>query len=236
MVERPLRRIAAIAAMAALVAGPASAAVSHVAGPPAAIHLDRACYVRLGPAPPRMTLTGSGFAPDDQVTVTDATGTLHATIDADSAGAVRATFAGPGKQLTQPGELRDTIIATDQTATGTEIVGSTVAYLSALGAAHGTTPSAQGLKALTEPTSWVFSGWPVGRPIYVHYLLKGKAVARQRFEQTTSPCGILRARAPLYPKTPHASSYRTQIDAQARYSPHTTPRFLGLKVGLELEF
>ncbi len=230
-----MRRIAIAAASAAAVA-PLSFALTASAASAATISVDRACYVRTGPSAPPMTLAGAGFAPGGQVAITDSSGTLHATATATAAGALDARFPGPSLVLTTPGQQRDTIIATQPSATAPAIVATTATEISILGAGHGSTPSARGDKALTEPTGWVFSGWPAGKTIWVHYLVKHRQVARQAFGRASAPCGVLRVRKPLYPATPHTTSYRTQVDTVKRYSTATRPRFTLLRVGLQLEF
>lgn len=236
--RRPRRAGGAIiaAALAVPALGAGASVSASAATPPATIHVDKACYVRTGAAAPRMRMLGSGFTPGDQVTVTDSTGTLDATTTVTATGAVAAGFAGPSIILKAPGQMRDTITATDRTATGSEIVARTTTHVSILGAGHGSTRSERGLRALRGRTSWVFSGWPLHRAIYVHYLYRHRQVARQSFGRPSAPCGVLHTRRALYPATPHHASYATQIDNVARYSSRTRPRFTLLHVGLQLEF
>ena len=237
---RGVRRAGPVAVVGLMCLAPAplawAASVSSAATPGAAIHVDRACYVRTGKAPPSMTITGTGFEPGEQVTITDARNSLDATTTADATGAISASVVGPSLVLAKPGQVRDAIIATDRTAAGSTIVARTTTHVSILGAGHGQTRSERGLRALTERTQWVFSGWPVNRSIYVHYLVKGRAVARQSFGRPPGPCGVLHTIRRLFPKTPHVASYKTQIDTDKRYSPKTNPRFTLLRVGLQLRF
>jgi hypothetical protein len=228
-----LATVAAGAAGLVCLVGSAGAAVAPVQP---SIHLDRACYVRTGPAAPQMAVTGSGFEAGELVTITDSRGTVNATITAGATGTIDATIAGPGFLLRRPGQAGDTIIASERTAAGTTLTARVHTFVSILGAGHGPTTSEPGLRALRERTTWEFSGWPVDRTIFVHYLVKGRAVARQAFGRPTAPCGVLHIVRPLFPKTPHVASYATQIDAHKHYSPHTTPRFTLLRIGLQLEF
>ena len=221
----------AAAAVCLLGSGGATAAVARPS-----IQLDLPCYVRTGPAPPQMTVTGTGFTPGDQVTITDSRGTLDATTTAGPEGTIDATFTGPSLVLKQPGQASDTVIAADRTATGATLTARAHTFISILGAGHGPTTSRRGLRALRERTTWVFSGWPVDKTIFVHYLVKGRAVARQAFGRPAAPCGVLHIVRPLFPKTPHVASYATQIDTHKHYSTHTTPRFTLLRVGLQLQF
>jgi hypothetical protein len=192
--------------------------------------------VRTGPAAPEMAVTGSGFEAGEPVTITDSRGTVNATITAGVTGTIDATVAGPGLVLKRPGQAGDTITASQPTAAGATLTARTHTFVSILGAGHGPTTSESGLRALRERTTWEFSGWPVDKTIFVHYLVKGRAVARQAFGRPTAPCGLLHIVRPLFPKTPHVASYATQIDTHKHYSPHTTPRFTLLRIGLQLEF
>jgi hypothetical protein len=228
-----LATVAAGAAGLACLVGSAGAAAAP-AQP--SIHLDRACYVRTGPDAPEMAVTGSGFEAGEPVTITDSRGTVHATTTASPTGTIDATVGGPSFVLRRPGQARDTVIASQRTATGATLTARAHTFVSILGAGHGPTTSERGLRALRERTKWEFSGWPVDGTIFVHYLVKGRAVARQAFGRPTAPCGVLHIVRPLFPKTPHVASYATQIDTHKHYSPHTTPRFTLLRVGLQLEF
>jgi hypothetical protein len=219
---------AAIGLGATLVSGGATAAT-----PAPSITLDRACYVRTGLTPPPMTITGAGFTPGDLVTITDSRGTLDATTMVST---IATTVTGPSLLLKQPGQEGDEVIAADGTSSGATLTARAHTFISILGAGHGTTTSKRGLRALRERTTWVFSGWPMNKTIFVHYLVKGRAVARQAFGRPAAPCGVLHTVRPLFPKTPHLASYATQIDTHKHYSTKTTPRFTLLRVGLQLEF
>jgi hypothetical protein len=220
-------------------AGPAvalGAGGAAAAAPRPSIALDQACYVRTGLTPPPMTITGTGFEPGDLVTITDSRGTLDATTTVSATGTIATTVTGPSLLLKAPGQEGDTVIAADGTTSGATLTARAHTFISILGAGHGPTTSKRGLQALRERATWVFSGWPVNRTIFVHYLVKGRAVARQAFGRPAAPCGVLRTVRRLFPKTPHVASYATQIDTHKHYSTKTTPRFTLLRVGLQLEF
>jgi hypothetical protein len=212
----------------------AASAAAPTPGP--VITLDRPCYVRTGPAPPPLTITGSGFSAGDPVAITDRLGTLHATGTVDASGALLVTVPGPGLVLRHLGEVRDTIIVTDRTPAGATLVARAPTFVSILGAGHGATPAARGLRSLRARTTWAFSGWPTDRTIFVHYLVGGRAVARQAFGRPAAPCGTLTIVRPLFPGTPHVADYRTQIDTHRHFSVDSRPRFDRLRVGLRLRF
>jgi hypothetical protein len=218
------------AATAAIVAAGASLGVAGTAAAatePATIAVNQACYVTTSKTPPTMTVTGTGFIPGDTVNVSDATGEFDQTVTADATGAITATAPAPVPYLATPGAKADLVTAVDYSQNGNEYVGSVRTELSAIAVHANKTRRARGLKALTFKTTWTFSGFPEGKPIYAHYLYGKKVVARQRFGKATGPCGLLTVRKPLYPATPHHYDYRMQIDSQKAYSRHASPKLRG---------
>ena len=222
--------IGAPALALAAFAGSASAAVA-----PATISVDKACYVLTG-TPPSMTVTGSGFQAGAPVTITDGTGTVDTETTPNAAGQITATIPAPTPNFTRPSQKKDTITADEAAPSGTEIKGTTTTHVTAFGAEHGATKKLPGLRALSEKTSWSFSGFPVGKTIWGHYTIKGKQVARQAFGKATAPCGLLTVRRRLYPAAPRHRSYPLQLDSVKKYSKKTHPRLTQLKVSLDLVF
>jgi hypothetical protein len=203
---------------------------------PATIAVDQACYVESSTVP-SMTVTGSGFEPDVPVTITSSSGKLSVQTTADASGDIDVSMQAPEPKFKQPVEKRETITATQQTSTsGVQIVGSTHAYFSTLGAEHGPTRKQDGLKALTEKTNWTFSGFPVGKTVYAHYLVKGKQVAYQSFGKAPAPCGVFTVRRRLFPATPKQGTYHLQIDTSRTFTHNTAPKITRLTVTLALEF
>jgi hypothetical protein len=227
------RRAATAGALAAATAlSPlAAAGTASAATVPATLAVNAACYV-VGRTAPPITISGSGYAAGDEVSVSDRNG-LDATATVDAAGQFTVTTKAPVPDLRRPGQVKDTITAKDFNANGTTYVGTTTTYLSALAAAANKTRRAPGLQALTFRTKWSFSGFPVGRTIHAHYLFGGKVVANQAFGRAKGPCGTLTVTKRLFPSTPHHREYRLQIDAARRYAKTTTPR-LDSKVGVGL--
>ncbi|HEY3771414.1 MAG TPA: hypothetical protein VGL69_00330 [Solirubrobacteraceae bacterium] len=224
------------AAAAAIVAAGASLGLVGTAAAatvPATLTVNQACYVTVGKARPTMVVTGTRYIPGDPVNVSDATGSFDENVTADATGAITASAPAPVTFFSKPGEKADAITATDYNENGNEYVGTAQTELSFLGASANKTKRAHGLHALTFKTKWTFSGFPVGKSIYAHYIYGKKTVARQSFGKAKGPCGLLTAHARLYPATPHHREYHLQIDSRRAYSRHASPR-LDTKVGLEL--
>ena len=213
----------AIAAAGAATAGAASAATLAV---------NAHCYVTSKAGRPPMTITGTGYTPGDPISISDKSGTLDTTTDANAAGDISLTTRAPVPfSLTKPGQKSDTITATDFPATGGEIVGTTTTELSVLAAEPGKTHKARGLRVFREKTTWSFSGFPVGRKIWGHYTFGGKEIARQSFGRAKGPCGTLRSRKIVLPATPHHRGYDLQVDTRKKYSKTTKPH---VKITLRL--
>ena len=214
------RTAAAAAALAAAALVPATASA---ATQPATLAVDQPCYVVAPRAQPMITLTGSGYAPGDMVSITDSQGGIDAQTQATPAGQISVAVKAPLPYLKRPGIKKDTITAQDFTATGSEIAGTAVADLTRFDFGDTGTRKAPGLRAFTEKTTWQFSGLPAGRTIYGHYTYDGTVIARQAFGRAQGPCGLLTVRTRLYPATPHHKTYTIQVDSRKRYSRRTVP-------------
>lgn len=206
-----------------------SAASAHAA---ATLLVNRPCYVITKKVPP-MTITGSGYVPNSHVLITS-TANIDASTNATATGTIKLTLKAPAPHFSVPSVKTFTFTAKDEN-TSPAIAASSPVRIAPLGALHGATPKASGLKALTETTDWSFSGFAPGQTIYAHYTIKGQQVASQSFGTAHGACGMLHARAPLYPATPHHASYPVQFDTAHSYSPHTAPKLAG-RVSLNASF
>lgn len=237
--SRPVAAAAGAAALAAtgaaVLAPSALTASAQAAVTPAVIHVNKACYVRKGTVPP-MTVTGKGFVPNAQVTITDSTGTVDHTTTANAAGLIGVKFPGPAplSLRRKPAVIKDVVTA-EQVSGATEVKGTTKTSVTILAAGHGATRTRPGLRALSEKTTWSFYGFPTGKQIWGHYTIKGKQVARQSFGKAKGPCGVLKTRRKLFPAKPKYTSYPLQLDNRKTFSKKTRPA-LPLKIGLVLEF
>jgi hypothetical protein len=227
-------RVAPVAAFGltlsvALAATLSASASAHAA---ATLFVNRPCYV-IAKKIPSMTITGSGYAPNSHVLITS-TANLDASTTANAAGAIQVKLNAPAPHFSVPSVKVFTFTAKDQ-GTSPAIVASSPVRVAPLGALHGSTPKAPGLKALSETAKWAFSGFTPGHTIYAHYTIQGQEVASQAFGTAHGACGMLHARAPLYPATPHHASYPVQLDVDNHYSPRTAPRITG-RVSLNASF
>jgi hypothetical protein len=198
----------------------------------ATLLLNRPCYV-ITKTIPSMTITGSGYTPNSHVLITS-TANVDASTTANAAGAIKLKLHAPAPHFSVPSVRLFTFTAKDE-STSPAIVASSPVRVAPLGALHGSTPKAPGLKALTETTNWSFSGFTPGQRIYAHYTIRGQQVASQAFGTAHGACGTLHARAPLYPATPHHASYPVQFDTAKIYSPRTAPKISG-RVSLSASF
>jgi hypothetical protein len=213
----------------ALTATLAAAASAHAA---ASLFVNKPCYV-ITKKIPSMTITGSGYAPSSHVLITS-TANVDASTNATATGTISVKLSAPAPHFSVPSVKTFTFTATDEN-TSPAIVATSPVRVAPLGALHGSTPKAPGLKALTEMTNWSFSGFAPGKTIYAHYTIHGQQVASQAFGTARGACGTLHARAPLYPSTPQHASYPVQFDGAKSYSPRTAPKISG-RVSLNASF
>ncbi len=200
------------------------AAAAATARGAATLGVDRPCYV-ITKKIPSMTITGSGYAPGSQVLITS-TANVDGSATATAAGTISLKLNAPAPHFSTPSVKTFTFTAKDE-GTSPAIVATSPVRVAPLGALHGSTPKAPGLKALSEMTNWSFSGFPSGHTIYAHYTIQGQQVATQAFGKSQGVCGTLHVRAPLYPAIPHHASYPVQFDTAKGYSPKTAPKLAG---------
>ena len=229
------RRAWTIAALGATLAAPAvlaAAPSASGAAPGATLSVDKRCYV-ITRRVPSVRISGSGYEPNSHVLITS-TANIDASTTADARGRISVKVRAPTPHFSKPSVKTFVFTAKDENVRPA-IRASTRARVAPFGALHGSTPRAPGLKALTEPTKWSFSGFARGRTIFAHYTIGGRQVALKAFGTARGDCGTLHTRAPLYPATPHHASYPVQFDSVQRFSPKTTPRITG-RVSLNTSF
>jgi hypothetical protein len=210
----------------------ATLGASASANAAATLFVNRPCYV-ITKTIPSMTITGSGYVPNSPVLITS-TANVDASTNATATGTIKVKVKAPAPHFSAPSAKTFTFTAKDEN-TSPAIVASSPVRVAPLGALHGSTPKAPGLKALTETTHWSFSGFTPGQTVYAHYTIQGEQVASQAFGIAHGACGTLHARAPLYPATPHHASYPVQFDGAQSYSPRTAPKLAG-RVSLNAAF
>jgi hypothetical protein len=212
---------ATITAGALLVPAAATAGASA-----ATLALNKPCYVnkftktsiRLAP----MHVTGSGYVPNDPVTITSSDGSLNKVVQADSAGMIDASIGAPTPFFKLPASMPLTLTATDYSNSQGTITGAAPFKVTDLAVA--TVPS---VARPSRRVVWYFSGFAQGRYIYGHYLRHGREVARARFGRSKGDCGLLRTRAPFFPGgRQRYASYGLQFDDARHYNRHSTPRIV----------
>jgi hypothetical protein len=218
------RHAGRLALGAMLLLAPAAATAQASA---ATISVDRPCYVSTASTPAQMTLTGSGFTPRGQVSITSSDGSVADTTIADATGTIALTAGAPEPAFKLPGQKKITLTATDEqnsaiTAT-TQTRAATVAVQTAPYQA-----------SVTRKVTWYFSGFTEGKLIFGHYI-HHKQVALARFGRAQGPCGVLKAKARLFPGGhPQFRRYGLQIDDSRRYNKSALPRFV-TRLGLQLK-
>ncbi|MEO6858794.1 MAG: hypothetical protein ABI323_09425 [Solirubrobacteraceae bacterium] len=190
----------------------------------ATLSVNQNCFVNtttertLHQAP--MVVTGSGYVPGDSVTITSSDGSVNTVTQAGPAGTIGIQIGAPTPFLKLPGSQVVGLTASDDNASGT-ITGGTFLKTTLLDVA--TVPSTA---PPSRRVSWYFSGFRPGRPIYVHYLHRGRQVARVRFGEAKGVCGLLRTRARFFPGRQRYQRYGLQFDDSKRYSKRSRPRLL----------
>lgn len=209
------RRLARAAIAVATLLAPGAVATAASA---ATLGVNKACYVISGKTAPSMAVLGSGFTPGDTISITSNAAFNGTNVTANANGFIGLVTGAPLPFFTRPGEKTATLTAQDFSNGTTATTTVTVAPL-----AVATQPSRA---AFTKLVTFYFSGFKPGRFIYAHYLRKHQ-VARARFGRAKGACGLLKARARLYPGGhPHYKTYKVQIDDSKRYSTHASPRIV----------
>jgi hypothetical protein len=210
------RRLGCLLAGAFLLLAPAALAAPASA---ASLSVNKACYVFTKADPATMIVTGAGFVPGDKVTLTTSTGWQNVMMaTAGPTGGFAVSLQAPEPKLEPPGQETVTLTAEDFESSTT------------LPATTSVTVARFGVSAIpvdapvSHKVTWYLAGFRPSKDIYVHYL-HGKPVARMRLGRAKGSCGVLKARARLFPGGhPRYRRYRVQIDNARRYSKHATPR------------
>ena len=179
------------------------------------ITLDRSCYVE----ETAMVVTGAGFRPGSEVTLSG--DGAFATVTADAAGA----FQAPVKVPINPtigaarGDLKTYILEAQDFQDTTQTTSATYQV---------TNFAVDGPKGVRNPRrkgTWRFAGWPAGKPVYGHFRFKGRTYKNYRFGTPKGPCGLLTARAPLLPTRLRYGTWKLQVDQRRSYRASTRPAY-----------
>ncbi|MGH2877460.1 MAG: hypothetical protein ACRDNJ_12635 [Solirubrobacteraceae bacterium] len=174
-------------------------------------------------APARMRVSGSGFAPGAEISISG--GTAFTQAQADATGSFQVTTAAPELKSVGPGTLRTTLVATQQapaepTTAKTRVLSTNLAVALA--------PSSISAHQIPHRRiRFSFSGFLPGRYIY-GYWLRRHVVARARFGRAAGPCGTLTRRALLFPGGhPHHRRYEVAFESSRHYRRRAHPRVSG---------
>lgn len=75
-----------------------------------------------------------------------------------------------------------------------------------------------------KKVKYIFAGFKAGKAIYGHNLHKGKVAETYKFGKAKGPCGVLKAKARIYPGHSRYSHYKAQFDNSKKYSKKASPR------------
>jgi hypothetical protein len=179
------------------------------------------CVINAG-GPSQMSVTGSGFTPEDTIELQTITGAAAGTATADANGNFGVSMTAPTlPDANLPGASSFTLIATD--AIHPLPVTPTATFLVANLAVNAKPANALPGKRVT----WTFSGFTSGAKIYAHYLHAGKVTATAIFGRASGPCGVLQTKALVYPGREKYRTYNLQVDDSRRYSARALPRWTG---------
>jgi hypothetical protein len=213
---RRVRVLAAGGAAAAAVVVAGSVASAGATGAPA-IAVAPKCVVNANPATGAlMAVAGSGFTPGDSIVLSSGDASGNAT--AGASGTFSALIHAPTLATSGAGQKKFKITAQDETSgTGSASTTFWVANL-----AFTTDPS------VAKPSKIVhfsFSGFKRGAVVYGHYLRGHKVIATQRFGRASGICGLLKAKARLFPlRDPPGGKYKVQMDDSRKYRAKSLPR------------
>jgi hypothetical protein len=160
----------------------------------------------------QVVVTGTTFTPLAAVTIG---GDVAATAHADAAGTFRVPIAAPAVAGLGPRTM--TVTAAD----GANPANTATLRLDVVHAAFGSNLPIAGRPH--DTTTWRFAGFAPGSPIYVHFLLGGRARGDYRFGVARGACGTLTARAPRIPgvRTLQPGRWTLKLDQRKAYREST---------------
>jgi hypothetical protein len=213
-----LRRSLLFATTTLCVLGSTSGALAAQASA-ATIVANEPCYVNATPfegAP--MTISGTGFTPGEQVTVSGGTALAFATVAAD--GTFTATSQAPILSTIDPDTQATAVTARDQdgvTATTTVLSANLAVSINPSNVRH----------ADRTQVMFKFSGFTPGHAIYAYYLHDKKLAAKMNFGDAGGPCGTFQQKALMYPGgRPRYDQYTVAFESASHYSKAASPLVL----------
>ena len=206
------RRLAALMTGAAALAAPASAAAAPALNP------LKPCYVSIGVDPKTgdwitedVELSGIGFTPGSQVNIAVDGNTAATNVPIDAAGNLpMATLQAP---LQEKGERPFTVEVTDRNDPAQKATAQAMVT-------HLTYTLTPRRARFDRKVTYAGSGFTrLDRPVYAHYVLKGKVRRTMRLVAApTGPCGTFSVKRRQFPFKPKVGRWVVQLDQQKRYS------------------
>ncbi len=199
--------VASAAAVVAAVAGPASASA-------ATLVTDRACYDSVNGA--MITVGGQGYTPGDTI---DLQGDgIFTSVGVAANGEFVTQVPVPTLPFIAPGVKGNAITASSESS------GASLAT-ALFDVANFAVQSKPNSGPPSKTVHYRFSGFIGGKPIYGHYILHHRVRVTHRYGMAKGPCGILKAKAKLYPgRHPAYGDYKIQFDQSKRYRKKNVPR------------
>jgi hypothetical protein len=204
------------ALLAASIVAPAASAAGTIA-------TGRACYVAKGSEGVNIDVSGSGFtageavfaqvpAPGGLAGYVEATvnpdGTLSATVEHVYPGGIEPVAEKKVMQI--KGVLSDQILA----EVPFQITNLAVKTVPATASYH-------------KVVTYVFAGFRPHKPIFGHYFRHSHLVVTHKFGKSKGPCGILHAKAKLFPGNgPRGAKYKVQFDDSKKVNPKAKPKIV----------
>jgi hypothetical protein len=209
------------AALAAASATLIPAAVAHAGQ----VTLDLPCYVEQQ----TMIATGTGFTPNEQLTLSGDGVFGNAT--ADASGNFQVPLQAPINPTidAKPSSIQNETLNVEDFNDTTQ--NTSVNYLLtnyAVDRSSGSNPR--------STRTWRFAGFQPGVPIYAHFRYKHKTQSNYRMGVPKAPCGTLTKRAPgIVARHIKTGTWTIQIDQRKTYSAETRPNYT-FKVQIFLTF
>src|SRR5262249_47880280 len=79
----------------------------------------------------------------------------------------------------------------------------------------------------TKVVTYIFAGFRPHKPIFGHYFRNKHLVVTHKFGKAKGPCGILSAKAKLFPGNgPRSVKYKVQFDNSKKVNPTAKPKIV----------
>jgi hypothetical protein len=200
----------------ALVAAPAASAAGSVS-------TTKGCFVAEASQGTKVSVTGSGFTPGEEVFAQiPAAGGLAGYVDTkvNPDGTIAATIHHVFPASIDP-------IAEKMTLQIKGVLSSKILAESAFQITNLAVTTKPPTAPYTQVVDYTFAGFRPNKPIFGHYSRHGRLVVTHKFGKATGPCGILHAKAKLFPGNgPSSAKYKVQFDDSKKLNPKADPKIV----------